>query len=46
VKEGDIIQKGFIPLPERAGLGVEMNDDAARKSQVAGTSWFEPTRKG
>ena len=46
VKEGDIIQKGYIPLPERSGIGVEMNDDAARKAQVAGTPWFEPTRRG
>ena len=46
VKEGDIIQKGFIPLPERPGLGVEMNDDGARKAQVQGTPWFEPTRRG
>jgi len=42
VKEGEIIQKGFIPLPERSGLGVEMNDDGARKAQVPGTPWFEP----
>lgn len=46
VKEGDIIQKGFIPLPERPGLGVEMNDDTAKKAQVPGTPWFEPTRRG
>jgi galactonate dehydratase len=46
VKEGDIIQKGFIPLLDRPGIGVEMNEDAARKAQVAGTPWFEPTRKG
>ena len=46
VKEGEIIQKGFIVPPERPGIGVEMNDDAARKAQVAGTPWFEPTRRG
>lgn len=46
VKEGDIIQKGYIPLPDRAGLGVEMNDDTAKKAQVPGTPWFEPTRRG
>ena len=28
------------------GLGVEMNDDAARKAQVPGTPWFEATRRG
>ena len=45
VKEGEIIQKGFIVLPERAGIGVEMNEDAARKAQVPGTPWFEPARR-
>jgi galactonate dehydratase len=43
VKEGEIIQKGYITLPDRPGLGVEMNDEAARKAQVPGTPWFEPT---
>src|SRR5437763_1102026 len=46
VKEGEIIQKGYIALPERPGIGVEMNGDAARKAQVPGTPWFEPTRRG
>ena len=46
VREGDIIQKGFITLSDRPGLGVEMNDDTARKAQVPGTPWFEPTKKG
>lgn len=34
VKEGEIIQNGFITLPDRPGIGVEMNDDGARKAQV------------
>jgi len=42
VKEGDILDKGFIHLPERPGIGVEMNEDGARKAQVPGTPWFEP----
>jgi galactonate dehydratase len=46
VKEGEIIEKGFIRLPERAGLGVEMNEEGARKSQVPGTPWFEPAPRG
>ena len=46
VKEGEIIEKGYIVPPERPGIGVEMNDDAARKAQVPGTSWFEPRRRG
>ena len=41
VKEGEIIDKGYITIPERAGLGVEMNDDGARKAQVPGTPWFQ-----
>ena len=36
VKEGEIIQKGFITMPERAGIGVEMNEEGARKAQVPG----------
>ncbi len=42
VREGDIIEKGFVPLPDRPGLGVEMNEEAARKVQVKDTPWFEP----
>jgi galactonate dehydratase len=45
VNEGEIIDKGFITLPDRAGLGVEMSEDGARKAQVPGTSWFAPTGK-
>jgi galactonate dehydratase len=44
VKEGEIIEKGFIPIPERPGIGVEMDEAAARKAQVPGTPWFEPSR--
>jgi galactonate dehydratase len=46
VKEGEIIQKGFIAMPERPGIGVEMNDEGARKAQVPGTPWFEPVKRG
>jgi galactonate dehydratase len=42
VKEGEIIDRGYIPIPERPGLGVEMNEEVARKAQAPGTSWFEP----
>jgi galactonate dehydratase len=40
VKEGEIVEKGYIAVPERPGIGVEMNDDAARKYMVPGTQWF------
>jgi len=46
VKEGEIIDKGFIRMPERAGIGVEMNEEAARKAQVPGSPWFEPAQTG
>jgi len=45
VKEGDILQKGFITPPDRPGIGVEMNEDVARKAQVPGTPWFEPVKR-
>jgi galactonate dehydratase len=45
VKEGDIIQKGFIYLTDKPGLGVELNEETARKAQVPGTPWFEPMKK-
>jgi galactonate dehydratase len=45
VKEGEIIQKGFITPTDRPGLGVEMNEEAARKAQVPGTPWFEPIKR-
>jgi galactonate dehydratase len=41
VKEGDIIEKGFIPLTDRPGLGVVMNEEAARKAQARETPWFQ-----
>jgi galactonate dehydratase len=41
VQEGEIIDKGFITLPERPGFGVEMNEEAARRAQVPGTPWFD-----
>jgi galactonate dehydratase len=40
VKEGEIIEKGFVNVPDRPGIGVEMNEEAARTAQVPGSSWF------
>ena len=40
VKEGDIIAKGHITVPDRPGIGVEMNDEAVRKMQRPGQAWF------
>ncbi len=44
VKEGEIIKEGYITVPDRPGIGVEMNEQAARRAQVPGTGWFEPSK--
>jgi len=44
VKEGEIIQKGYVTVTDKPGLGVEMNEEVARKAQVPGTTWFEPNK--
>jgi galactonate dehydratase len=43
VREGEIIEKGWVTIPDKPGIGVEMNEEAARKAQIPGTPWFEPT---
>jgi galactonate dehydratase len=40
-KEGDVIEKGFITIPDRPGIGVEMDDVAARQYSMPGTPFFE-----
>jgi galactonate dehydratase len=42
VKEGEIISKGHVTVSDRPGIGVEMNEKAARQAQAPGTPWFEP----
>jgi len=44
VKEGEIIVDGYVTPPDRPGLGVEMNEEVAKKAQIPGTSWFEPQK--
>lgn len=41
VKEGEIIQKGYVTPSDKPGLGVEMDEEVAKKAQIPGTSWFE-----
>ena len=31
MKEGEIIEKGYIKIPDRPGIGVEMNDEVGPK---------------
>lgn len=37
----DIIQNGSIALPDRPGIGVELDETVARAHQYPGTTWFE-----
>ncbi len=41
VKEGEIIEKGFVTIPDRPGIGVEMNDEVAKTALMPGTKWFD-----
>ena len=44
VKEGEIIVNGYVTPTDKPGLGVEMDEEAAKKVQVPGTQWFEPVK--
>jgi galactonate dehydratase len=41
VKEGEIIQKGWVAVSDKPGIGVEMNDAAAKKMLAPGSKWFD-----
>src|SRR5438876_9036276 len=46
VQEGasaPIVQRGFIDVPDRPGLGVTLNEDVVRQHLAPGTGYFEPT---
>lgn len=46
VQEGvnkSIVQRGFIDVPDRPGLGVTLNEDVVRQHLAPGTGYFEPT---
>ncbi len=46
VKEGvgtPIINRGFIDVPDRPGLGVTLNDDVVKQHLAPGVGYFEPT---
>jgi L-alanine-DL-glutamate epimerase-like enolase superfamily enzyme len=38
---GPLIQNGYIALPERAGLGIELNDQAAKAHSAGDSTFFE-----
>lgn len=41
--EKPIINKGFITVPDKPGLGITLNDDAVRQHLAPGSGFFEPT---
>jgi galactonate dehydratase len=40
VKEGDIIQRGYITVPDRPGIGLTIDDEALRTMVRPGSTWF------
>ena len=46
VEEGakePIVERGWITVPDRPGLGVTLNEDMVRQHLMPGTGYFEPT---
>jgi L-alanine-DL-glutamate epimerase-like enolase superfamily enzyme len=41
--EKPIINKGFIAVPDKPGLGITLNEDVVRQHLVPDTGYFEPT---
>ena len=40
VQEGDIIQKGYITVSDRPGIGLTLNEEAMKKMVRPGSQWF------
>jgi L-alanine-DL-glutamate epimerase-like enolase superfamily enzyme len=41
--EKPIINKGYITVPDKSGLGVTFNEDVMRRHLKPATGYFEPT---
>ncbi len=41
--EKPLVNKGFITVPDKPGLGVTLNEDVVRQHLKPGTGYFEPT---
>jgi len=41
--EKPIINKGFITVPDKPGLGITLNEDVVRQHLAPGSGFFEPT---
>jgi hypothetical protein len=38
-----VVNRGFIEVPDRPGLGVTLNEDVVKQHLAPGTGYFEPT---
>jgi len=38
-----IVEKGYVKVPDRPGLGVDLNEEVAKKYLRKGATWFAPT---
>ncbi|MBZ5563898.1 MAG: mandelate racemase/muconate lactonizing enzyme family protein [Acidobacteriia bacterium] len=43
--EKPIVNRGYIKVPEAAGLGVTLNDDVVKEHLMPGTGFFQPTEE-
>jgi L-alanine-DL-glutamate epimerase-like enolase superfamily enzyme len=41
IGDGPLIQEGCITLPDKPGLGIELNEEVARSHLAKGTTFFE-----
>lgn len=41
--KSDIFQDGYCPVPNKPGLGIELNEEAVRAHLIEGAGYFEPT---
>jgi L-alanine-DL-glutamate epimerase-like enolase superfamily enzyme len=41
--EGPILQNGFVKVPEKPGLGVDLNEENIKKLMMDGEKYFAPT---
>jgi len=44
LKEGEIIVNGYVTPTNKPGLGVEMEEEIAKKAQIPETTWFKAER--
>ncbi len=40
-----IVEQGFVKVPNKPGLGVELNEEVAKKFLKKGEQWFAPTEQ-